>query len=99
MLIRELSRVFDPIYLKPKVVSRALAHMGRTPLQQSAAITPQLPRASTERRQQDRRLRKTAVLLDLRSSQARRRSQGRRDLDRWSNATHSTTLLGIDVYA
>lgn len=99
MLIRELSRVFDPIYLKPKVVSRALAQMGRIPLQQPVAITPQLPRTMTERRQQDRRQRKTAVLLDLRCSQARRRSQGRRDLDRWSRTTRSTTSLGIDVYA
>ena len=97
MLIKHLTRGFDPRYIKPANVFRALETL-LPPVQTNPAVKQQQQRTkwSDRRSGQDRRRRQHQVLLDLRSSSARRCSHGRRNHDYAAPEGNST--IGIDVY-
>ncbi len=94
MLLRHISAAFDPVYLKPKVVTRAIRYM--LPLNvASTALHNNACRSEHDRRKDDRRQHKQKVLLDLRSPHSRRNRSGRRHLDSIAGQFDR----GIDQYA
>ena len=97
--LRQLSSHFDPVYVKPSNLSRAIRQWRMTP---SPAYTPneqqRPPRREQDRRcGVERRARQVATLLDTRSPHARRKQNSRRQQD---GAMHyAESGAGIDVYA
>ncbi|MBI3562696.1 MAG: hypothetical protein HY080_13375 [Gammaproteobacteria bacterium] len=96
MLIRRLSRAFDPVYLKPTVLAGAIQQLSRTPI--IPEVSPTVRRGQ-ERRQQERRQRRQTVLLNLRSPHARRQILLRRQHEHPVMSHVDQIGLGIDLYA
>lgn len=94
MLLRHISAAFDPDYLKPKVITRAIRYM-LPPQMINTACQNNACRSSHDRRQDERRQRKQKVLLDLRSPHSRRHRSGRRQLDCMADRQDR----GVDLYA
>ncbi|MBC3936688.1 hypothetical protein [Undibacterium rugosum] len=70
-------------------------HINKGPhVHQQQSDWPQTERRQNNRRQQDRRGAQSAILLNTRKAQGRRKSLGRRANDHMSNGT---VLLGISV--
>ena len=89
-LIRHLTNQFNPVYLKPTTVARAMRELvpSAYPAMNS---TPQRRQPDDRRCGMDRRQSNRRVLVDMRSSYSRRIRSGRRDSE--------GTSIGIDVYA
>lgn len=95
--LRRLGSHFDLDYLKPTNLSRAVTVLRMTPAENSLAGEQFPPRRALDRRCGiDRRKRQLPIILDTRSSHARRMQPRRRDAD-----THPPEAVGvgIDVYA
>lgn len=92
MLIRQMIREFDPVYIKPNTVAGAVKYLLAPSLTQHRGQA----RSPFERRLIDRRQRRVTVLLDLRSPHARRHINGRRNFD---SSQITEGQCGIDVYA
>lgn len=96
--LRQLSNHFDPVYIKPGNLAKALRQWQPTSASACAGEEQQLP----PRRDQDRRCgierrrRQVAVLLDTRTPHARRKVAMRR---RYDGHHEQETRAGIDVYA
>ena len=95
--LRRLGGHFDLVYLKPANLSRAVSLL-RVPPAENILIQEQLPprRALDRRCGVDRRKRQLPIILDTRSSHARRMQSRRRDVE---THTHEMPGTGIDVYA
>jgi hypothetical protein len=98
MLIRQLFREFDPVYIKPTSLAGAVNYLLMPTLPLPAEYPHGRPRGF-DRRLGERRQRRAAVLLDLRSPHARRHVQARRLIDHPSFAEPNAGQDGIDVYA
>ena len=94
--LRQLSSHFDPVYIKPANLAKAVRQLQTTVNTNCALPEEQLP----ARRDQDRRCgierrrRQLPVLLDTRTSQARRKVSARRQGDTYAGDIR----VGIDIY-
>ena len=89
-LIRHITSQFDPVYLKPATVARAVRELAPSAYAQ-AEQDLQRRKYDDRRCGVDRRQSRRGVLVDMRSAYSRRTRSGRRD--REGNS------IGIDVYA
>lgn len=95
--LRQLSNHFDPVYIKPANLSRAVS-LWRTGVVEMPAETRQRPpRRDQDRRCSiERRCRQFPIMLDTRSPRARRKQSSRRQQD---SLVCVESVMGIDVYA
>lgn len=94
--LRQLSSHFDPVYIKPANLSRAVTLL-RAPTPDTSGSEQQLPprREQDRRCGIDRRRQQHPILLDTRSTHARRKQHRRRQLDSF---IYEESVVGIDVY-
>jgi hypothetical protein len=89
-VIRHITNQFNPVYLKPATVARAMRELVPNAYQ-AASQDPQRRHRDDRRCGVDRRQSKRGVLVDMRSVYSRRVRSGRRDRE--------GSPIGIDVYA
>jgi hypothetical protein len=95
--LRRLSSHFDPAYIKPSNLGRAISVFRAKPLDiPFADQQPSLRRPLDRRSGIDRRSRQLPILLDTRSPHARRKQARRHDED---DQLREDVGRGIDVYA
>ncbi len=94
-ILRQIANQFDPVYLRPTTLAKAVQELVPKVNTQQTEIGNQLPRYPQDRRSgQDRRRKNQPVLIDMRSPHSRRVNRGRRDAEPYNNA-----IVGIDTYA
>lgn len=96
--LRRLGSHFDPVYIKPATLSRAVSLLATSSIEVSVGVQQQpSPRREQDRRcGVERRSHQRPVILDTRSPHARRQ-QGRRR--RHDVQQEDDPGLGIDVFA
>ena len=90
-LIRHITSQFDPVYLKPATVARAVRELAPASVYTQLEQDPQRRQHDDRRCGVDRRQCRRSVLMDMRSAHSRRIRSGRRDRE--------GNPIGIDVYA
>jgi hypothetical protein len=94
--LRQLSSHFDPVYIKPANITRAVTLLRTNTIAPYSAEQQLPPRRKQDRRCGiDRRRQQRPILLDTRCPHARRKQYHRRQQDHFS----SESVAGIDVYA
>ena len=95
--LRQLSRHFDPVYIKPANLTRVVSLWRTNPNFIPTETRPLPARREQDRRcGTDRRRRQLPTLLDTRSPHAQRKQVSRRQQD---GVMQEESAVGIDVYA